>query len=107
MMQIRPAEVLPFFEQGAKEALRLLLTAENQDALSQTTIPDFQVMFKSEQSPLSLRSLTAEHVNSLIKVYLLALLPINFSLYGTVLCVRCRASSSLLLDPSPRQWKSP
>eukprot|EP01031_Cornospumella_fuschlensis_P022281 gene22281-27244_t len=67
-LQVRPSEVLPFYEQGAKEALKQLLTAENQDALAQTSIPDFQILFKSEQTPVSLRSLTAEHVNTLIKV---------------------------------------
>jgi hypothetical protein len=33
-------------------------------------IPDFQVVLNSSQSPQSLRNLTAEHVNSLIKVWL-------------------------------------
>jgi hypothetical protein len=35
------------------------------------TIPDFQVILNSSQSPQSLRNLTAEHVNSLIKVFTL------------------------------------
>jgi hypothetical protein len=55
-------------ESGAKDALKQLLTSENQDALDQATVPDFQIIFRSNQLPQSLRSLTAEHVNSLIKV---------------------------------------
>lgn len=55
-------------ELGAKDALKQLLTSENQNALSQANVPDFQIILKSNQTPQSLRSLTAEHVNSLIKV---------------------------------------
>eukprot|EP00981_Chlorochromonas_danica_P003705 scaffold684_cov167-Ochromonas_danica.AAC.4 len=53
---------------GAKDALKQLLTSENQDALSQTTVPDFQILLRSNQQSQSLRSLTAEHVNTLIKI---------------------------------------
>jgi DNA replicative helicase MCM subunit Mcm2 (Cdc46/Mcm family) len=44
------------------------LTAENQEVLKQSNVPDFQIILKSNQNTHSLRDLTAEHVNSLIKV---------------------------------------
>lgn len=59
---------MTFFEAGAKDALKMSLTAENRDILNQTTIPEFQIILRSNQNTQSLRTLTAEHVNSLIKV---------------------------------------
>jgi len=68
MIQTRPSEFLPFIESGAKEALKILLTDPNQQIVASEQIPDFQVIFKSSQLVQSLRTLTAEHVNKLIKV---------------------------------------
>lgn len=52
-------------ESAAKESLMNFLTTQN---LSTATMPDFQAILKSDQLPQSLRNLTAEHVNLLIKV---------------------------------------
>lgn len=52
-------------ESAAKESLANLLTTQS---LDNEVIPDFQVILKSDQRPQSLRNLTAEHVNLLIKV---------------------------------------
>jgi DNA replication licensing factor MCM5 len=68
-LQTNPGNLLPFFEAGAKDALELLLVATNRDVLQQEgTFPDFQIILKSAQLTQSLRNLTAEHVNKLIKV---------------------------------------
>lgn len=68
--QENPAEYISIFEAGCKDALKLSLTSQGSvDAESNdANIPDFQVILKSSQNPLSLRQLTAEHVNKLIKV---------------------------------------
>ena len=42
------------------------LTGE--DVLSNQSIPDFQIILQSGEVPQTLRNLTAEHVNQLIKV---------------------------------------
>ena len=68
MIQTRPGEFMPFIESGAKDALKILLTDPNQQKVDSDKIPDFQVIFKSSQLVQSLRTLTAEHVNKLIKV---------------------------------------
>ena len=66
-MQTKPNEILPIVESAAKESLSNLLTTQN---LKDEVIPDFQAILKSDQLPQSLRNLTAEHVNLLIKVCL-------------------------------------
>jgi DNA replication licensing factor MCM5 len=66
-LQSKPNESLPFFEAGAKDALKQCLTTQNQEQL-QTNLGDFQIILKSDQNSQSLRSLTAEHINTLIKV---------------------------------------
>ncbi len=69
-LQTRPEYILPFFEAGAKDALKLLLTESRSSELEAVTssTPDFQIILKSSQFPHSLRNLTAEHVNKLVKV---------------------------------------
>ena len=66
IMQTKPAEYLPSFELGAKEALKLFLSSTNANIVQD--VPQFQVMLKSSQLPQSLRHLTSEHLNGLVKV---------------------------------------
>ena len=68
MIQTRPNEILPFFELGAKDALKLFLTQQSAQVASENNIPEFQIILKSTEATHSLRKLTAEHVNKLIKV---------------------------------------
>jgi DNA replicative helicase MCM subunit Mcm2 (Cdc46/Mcm family) len=63
-----PSETISLFETAAKEALKLSLTVENQKIMQDSKFADMQIIFKSEQHSQSLRTLTAEHVNSLVKV---------------------------------------
>ena len=46
----------------------MFLTAENRDLLNQQQISDFQIVLRSNQHTQSLRTLTADHVNTLVKV---------------------------------------
>ena len=66
IMQTKPAEYVPSFELGAKEALKLFLSETNSRSVND--VKNFQVMFKSSQLPQSLRHLTSEHLNGLVKV---------------------------------------
>lgn len=62
--------MIPFFELAAKDALQnFLLPANSAAGRAPIDVPDFQVVFKSSQLPQSLRNLTAEHVNTMIKVW--------------------------------------
>jgi DNA replicative helicase MCM subunit Mcm2 (Cdc46/Mcm family) len=73
--KVQPNETIPLFESAAKDALKLLLTEQSAEMISQEAIPDFQVMMKSAELTQPLRGITAEHVHRLIKVkyiYLLA-----------------------------------
>jgi len=78
-----------FFEAGAKDALKMSLTAENRDVLSQTTIPDFQIILRSNQVTQSIRTLTAEHANTLIKVPGIIITSSKTRPIATLVCIRC------------------
>ena len=64
----QPDEILPYFEAAAKESLKLFLTDQNSEQISQNSIPDFQIILKSQELDQPLRTLSADHVNQLIKV---------------------------------------
>ncbi len=60
--------MLPYFEKGVKDALKLFVTGPAAVEIDKEGIPEFQIILKSSQLSQSLRNLTAEHVNKLIKV---------------------------------------
>ena len=66
--KIRPNDAIPIFESAVKDALKHLLSTTGAATLDMAGIPDFQIIFESSQRSYSLRKLTAEHVNTLVKV---------------------------------------
>ena len=85
-LQTRPDEILPYIESGAKDALQQFLTQQSAELVTEKSVPDFQVILKSSECTQSLRNLTAEHVNKLIKVP------------GIVIsCQKSRAKATLLV----------
>lgn len=78
-----------FFEVGAKDALKMSLISENRDLLDQKNIPDFQIILKSNQNTQSLRTLTAEHANNLIKVPGIIITSTKTKPKATLICIRC------------------
>lgn len=68
VLQSRPTEVIPLFEAAVKDALKQILSTSGAASVDMVSPPDFQIVFESAQSPHSLRNLTAEHVNTLVKV---------------------------------------
>ncbi len=87
--QTKPSEILPFFEAAAKIALRDCLTNENQELLNLESATDFQIILKSSQSPQSLRHLTADQVNRLIKVPGIVISCSKTRAKTTMICLRC------------------
>jgi len=63
MLQTKPSQYIEKFEDGAMDALKLLLHRGEIDS-----IHPLQIILKSSQIPQSIRNLTAEHVNRLVKV---------------------------------------
>lgn len=69
------------------------LTAANQELLKQSSVPDFQIILKSGQNTQSLRALTADHVNSLIKVpgiVIASAKTISKAIKIVIRCTKCR-----------------
>lgn len=94
-LQTRPTEILPFFEVGAKDALRAFLTQQGVDQLSELTVPDFQVILISAEKTQSLRNLTAEHVNRLLKVPGIVISCSRLRVKANLVVVRCTTCSSI------------
>ena len=85
-LQSNPADYLSFFGTGAKDALRTIITSKSAGDVAKTSVPDFQVIMRSSMFPRSLRSLTSEHVNRLVKVP------------GIIIsCTRVRAKATLIV----------
>ncbi len=59
---------MPLIEAAAKDALKILLTEQSAAEVSNPSIPDFQIVLKSDEISLPLRSLNAESVNKIVKV---------------------------------------
>jgi DNA replication licensing factor MCM5 len=78
-----------FFELGAKDALKMSLTAENRDLLSQASVSDFQIILRSNQNTQSIRTLTAEHANTLVKVPGIVITSSKTKPRTTLVCIRC------------------
>ena len=87
--QTRPGDILPFFEAAAKEALNSFLVTENQDLIKVQATGDFQIILTSSQTALSLRNLTANHVNKLIKVPGIVISCSKTRAKATMVCLRC------------------
>jgi len=70
-LQTQPLKYLEYFEAGTNEALADLLISSNKtEAVAHTSKTPVQIIIKSSQLPQSIRSITADHVNRLIKVSL-------------------------------------
>jgi DNA replication licensing factor MCM5 len=94
-LQTRPTEILPFFEAGAKDALRVFLTQQGAEQLNDSTVPDFQVILVSSEKTQSLRNLTAEHVNRLLKVPGIVISCSRLRVKANLVVVRCTVCGTL------------
>jgi DNA replication licensing factor MCM5 len=103
-LQTRPTEILPFFELGAKDALRVFLTQSGANQLDESTVPDFQVILTSAEKTQSLRTLTAEHVNRLLKVPGIVISCSRLRVKANLIVIRCKGCGAVKVrnNPSPR-----
>ena len=69
--------------------MKTILTAQEANNVASEEIPNFQVVFKSGQVGQSIRSLSAEHVNSLIKVPGIIISCSRVRAKATVVAIRC------------------
>eukprot|EP01036_Dinobryon_divergens_P033477 gene33477-43263_t len=93
-LQSKPNDILPYFEMAAKDALKMSLTVEGEDVLNNQNIPDFQIILQSGEVPQTLRNLTAEHVNQLIKVPGIVISCSKTRSKATVVAVKCNKCST-------------
>ena len=98
LLKSRPTETIPMFEGAAKDALKQFLLKQSEEAVTKT-IPDFQIIFQSAQLPQSLRNLTAEHVNKLVKVPGIVISCTNTRARATNIVVRCTKCGQILTIP--------
>ena len=66
---MNPEEIILLFGKAAKDTLVILITNQAVSNIINQNIQDFQIILYGSQSSQSLRSLTAEHINKLVKVY--------------------------------------
>jgi len=94
-LQSNPNDVFPYFELAAKDALKMSLTLEGEDQLNQPNLPDFQIVIDSAEHTQSLRSLTADHVNQLIKVPGIIISCSKTRSKATTIAVKCSKCQSV------------
>ena len=58
------------FGKAAKDAISYLITQQRNSDINENPSLEFQIILYGSQSSQSLRNLTAEHINKLIKVRL-------------------------------------
>ncbi len=85
---------MSLFESAAKEALKSSLINENQATLKECR-DGFQIILKSNQNPQSLRTLTAEHVNSMIKIPGIVISASKARSKAIEVCVKCSKCQTL------------
>lgn len=88
-IQTRPEEIIPMFEAAAKDALVSLLTGQSAETVNAKDIPNFQVILSGAQVSQSLRSLTAEHLNNLVKIPGIVISCTKTRSKATVVCFKC------------------
>jgi DNA replication licensing factor MCM5 len=101
--------MLPFFEAGAREALKNILRMSSAETAGKVTIPEFQVILKSAQLPQSLRNLTAEHVNMLVKIPGIVISCSKIRAKATQISIRCTKCGNVMVsvyyNSTPRPCK--
>ncbi|KAI8053838.1 MCM2/3/5 family-domain-containing protein [Syncephalis plumigaleata] len=98
MTKDRPAELLPLFEAAVKQSAKRILHA-NQDGTPRS-IPDCQVIFRSDMRMTHVRELNANYINKLVRIPGIVIGASTLSSKATnvvVMCRSCRAHKSLVL----------
>ncbi|EPS62425.1 hypothetical protein M569_12365 [Genlisea aurea] len=90
-----PADYLPLFETGAAEVLAGLRSKVTSEAgeMEEPTTGEVQILLRSNQDPVSIRSLGAEYISKLVKVSGIVIAASRTkakATYVTLLCKNCR-----------------
>ena len=83
------------FEIGAKAALEQFLTESGAKQLNESTVPDFQVILISAEKTQSLRNLTAEHVNRLLKVPGIVISCSRLRVKANLVVIKCKGCNAV------------
>jgi DNA replication licensing factor MCM5 len=93
LVKKQPTEVLPLFEDAAKEIVDEI-TRPRPDG--EETVRNIQVMLRSEANPIFIRQLTADHVAKLYKVSGIVVAASNIRAKATSLTIQCRSCRSTI-----------
>lgn len=86
-----PTELLPVFENAAKEAaLRIVYPSTVDDQESVSRIPMCQIIIKSNATPISIRDLNARYISKLVRIPGIVIGASTLSSKATVLQLVCR-----------------
>jgi DNA replication licensing factor MCM5 len=88
---------MSLFEAAAKDALKTSLIQASQQELKKTK-ENFQIILRSNQNTQSLRTLTAEHVNSMIKVPGIVISASKARSKAVEICVKCSKCQTLKVN---------
>lgn len=93
LLKKQPTEVLPLFEDAAKEIVDEI-TRPRPDGEEQ--VKNIQVMLRSEANPMFIRQLTADQVAKLFKVSGIVVAASNIRSKATSLTIQCRSCRSTI-----------
>ncbi|KAI9596081.1 MCM2/3/5 family-domain-containing protein [Syncephalis fuscata] len=99
MTKDRPAELLPLFEAAVKQSAKRILHA-NPDGTPRT-VPDCQVIFRSDMRMTHVRELNANYINKLVRIPGIVIGASTLSSKATnvvVMCRSCRTHRSLMIN---------
>ena len=94
LVQTYPTSYLALFELAAKLALSDIVHQDSQSAhgrLGEETLPDIQVLVRSDQRPVALRRIAADDINRLLHVPGIVTSASKTRAKATTVKVRCRA----------------
>ncbi|XP_065661260.1 DNA replication licensing factor mcm5-A isoform X2 [Hydra vulgaris] len=88
-----PAECIPIFEEAVREILEEITKPRSAD---QEEIQDVQITLRSESHPMSIRSMTSEHVSKLVKVPGIIISASAMRVKATRITIQCRSCRNTL-----------
>lgn len=93
LVKKQPTEVLPLFEEAAKEVADEITRPRPE---GEENVKPIQVMLRSEANPILIRQLTADQVAKLYKVSGIVVAATNIRAKATSLTIQCRSCKSTM-----------
>ncbi|KAI5659060.1 hypothetical protein M9H77_27853 [Catharanthus roseus] len=101
LLRQNPADYLPLFETAAAEvlaSLRSRVTAETGE-MEEPEIGEVQILLRSEQDPISMRSLGAQYISKLVKVSGITIAASRTKAKATYVSLMCKNCRNLKIVP--------